>query len=110
MLNVSVFQGGHSAGVDNNIELLRQTVQTCPSKTDLIVFPELFIGGWGAGSQLSRFALTLEEVVSRVGPIAASRNVRLVPCLYVSFLFVSERVVLILFLGGEVGNSIINPS
>jgi predicted amidohydrolase len=91
-LNVSVYQGGHSIGVDNNLALLEEVVNALPEATDLIVFPELFIGGWGAGTQLPQLAQFKHDVVARVSPIAARRKVCLCFCLPLRYLSENRQV------------------
>jgi len=56
LLRVAIYQGGRPVGVKDNLESLVNEVKRQKGLLDLIVFPELYLGGYVAGEEFAKYA------------------------------------------------------
>lgn len=78
MLKIAVVQGGFPEGVEENVSLMEKRIsEAAKHGADLVLFCESFLGGYVAGDNFAKYAITLDgDVFKRVLQIARSNSAR----------------------------------
>lgn len=76
-INLAVYQGGLVKGVAENLALMEQVLAEASQKSvDLVVFSELFLQGYCAGSDLREFAeIVTGDSFQRISKMAVQYQV-----------------------------------